>query len=431
MISGTFNSVDHALIDGFAVATPAYRVFISHPERQHSHELASALAQQGRLGAYVHGAPLPVGAQSAIPTSLRRRLGFCRLWRYVLKPLFPQRVVLESYYRMIWAFDALMARRIRHAGCNVVVGYENSALATFQEAKRLGMVCILDNSGVHHATQDAALAYQESEAFHRRILARKDKELALADIILVCSSFARDSFIAAGISPERLHIVQLGCDISSFSPASDPVAGVDAGAVRFLFVGRLSRLKGADLLAAVAHRLRAAHVPFTLEVVAPISEAERGLIHRFAEVARLHDKVPYGQLSGFHSRADCLVLPSRFDSFAFVVAEGLASGLPVIVSNAVGARDMVVDDENGWVIPVADEDALFERMSWCALNVTKLRSMSAAARATAEAWDWSKYHFQVLLTIDRLMADACCLPQRPSYEAKTRCSGDTLVSQEL
>ena len=61
-------------------------------------------------------------------------------------------------------------------------------------------------------------------------------------------------------------------------------------------------------------------------------------------------------------RADCLVLPSRNDSYGMVVPEALASGLPVLVSDMVGAKDLVAEGQNGWVVPAGDAGALAERM---------------------------------------------------------------------
>ncbi len=57
--------------------------------------------------------------------------------------------------------------------------------------------------------------------------------------------------------------------------------------------------------------------------------------------------MPQPQLAAELRRADVLVLPSRNDSYAMVVAEALASGTPVIVSEMVGAKDLVTEGTNG------------------------------------------------------------------------------------
>src|SRR4029079_8151257 len=78
--------------------------------------------------------------------------------------------------------------------------------------------------------------------------------------------------------------------------------------------------------------------------------------------------------------ADCLVLPSRNESFGMVVPEALAAGLPVLVSDRVGASDLVTEGRNGWVVRAGDARALAERMLGASRNREDLRGMRPACR---------------------------------------------------
>jgi glycosyltransferase involved in cell wall biosynthesis len=91
-------------------------------------------------------------------------------------------------------------------------------------------------------------------------------------------------------------------------------------------------------------------------------------------------------------RADVLVLPSRNDSYAMVVAEALASGLPVLISEMVGAKDLVTEGKTGWIVPVDDVAALAGRMSWCASHPEAVRAMGPDCRRAAEGATWPAYH---------------------------------------
>lgn len=381
------------------------RIIVTHPGRQHSHELAAALYSKDWLASYVHGGPLPASSEAQIPTVLRHKLSYCRLVRRALHHLLPSRHVHEAYHHLVWSFDLLMAQFLKRGHYDAVVACETAALHEFRVARRLGMICILDNPGVHHSLQDRMLSVSESEAFHRRVVARKDEEIALADIIIVCSSFAAESFIAGGVPREKVHVVPLGCDTATFSQTKSSRNPTEP--VRFLFVGRINRLKGADTLASAVERLRVDNVPFKLSVVAPVEEADPDCLAALEPVADLKGKISHSKLPDLHAVADCLVLPSRFDSFGFVVAEALASGLPVIISDSVGAKDMVDPAYNGWIVPSGDDKALADRMRWCALNQVALRTMRDAARATAERYSWSRYYSSLTLAIEPLIMDKC------------------------
>lgn len=155
----------------------------------------------------------------------------------------------------------------------------------------------------------------------------------------------------------------VGCDIIKFAT---PVELARSGTPKFIFVGMPSYHKGFDLLAASYARLLAHYHDAELHVVGDPAVARRMMTDSRVQI---HGKLSHGKLSKLLARMDCLVLPSRLDSFGMVSIEALAAGVPVIVSDHVGASQAIRENENGWVLPSGDGAALLDRMLACCLEI--------------------------------------------------------------
>jgi glycosyltransferase involved in cell wall biosynthesis len=387
------------------------KILLTHPGRQHSHQAAVALERAGMLAGYWAGVPA-VGAQAQrLPAWVRRRFA-----RYAPVPLDPRRVrwfpATPALRRLgdalllhgaaarldLFAcrlFDRWAAAALPRAGADAVIACEISALATFRAARRLGVATILDAPSLHHLAQDRLHGTTDPPDLHRRIARIKDQEIALADQVLTVSSLARDTYLEAGVPAERVHAVTLGADLELFTPGDEAGTRRENGgddSFRFLFCGATIPRKGYDLLLEAFERVAAETPAARLRVVGPVVGAADLPDGRAG--ARISVAGPVGQpeLADELRHADCLVLPSRQDSYGLVVPEALACGLPVLVSDMVGAKELVAPGRNGWIVPAGDAAALAERMAWCIRNRKAVRGMREQCRRSAEAATWPAYH---------------------------------------
>jgi glycosyltransferase involved in cell wall biosynthesis len=189
------------------------------------------------------------------------------------------------------------------------------------------------------------------------------------DTVFVNSEHYRKCWIDRGFAPEKLKILPRGLDTDLFNPKRRdltfwPGSGANGKEVRLLYVGRISREKDLDVLAAAYKKIRGNGQPVRLYLVGdgPYSEA-------LATV--LPDAVFLGYLAGeklakAYASADVFVFPSTTDTFGNVVLEAQASGLPVIVSDLGGPKELVRDGRTGIVTKAHDADDFaraIERMS--------------------------------------------------------------------
>jgi glycosyltransferase involved in cell wall biosynthesis len=422
--------------------TPSLRpaILVTHPGRQHSHQAALALQAAGLLAGYWAGVPATAETMEALPAPLRARLG-----RYAPVPLDPRRVrwfpwvpalrrlgdALLPAGAAAWAdfaacrlFDRRAAADLPDSleqGAGAVIACEISALDTFREARRLGMAALLDAPSIHHAAQDRLHGTADPPALHRRITRVKDEEIALADHILTVSELARRTYLDAGVPPAKVHAVPLGADVSLFTPRAADEPPPDA--FTFLFAGASIRRKGFDLL--LDAFARAAGLDARLRIVGSRGDSAH-LLDRSPVAGRIAAVGPTDQrgLAAELRRADCLVLPSRNDSYGMVVAEALAAGVPVLVSEMVGAKDLVTEGETGWIVPVDDIEALAGRMLWCAGHPDAVRAMGPACRRAAEAATWPAYHRRLAELLERLVGPHPPAPSPDTPHPLTGRGGD-------
>lgn len=234
------------------------------------------------------------------------------------------------------------------------------------------------------------------------MMEREEREYALADRIVVLSTFALESFTRHGVSKHKLSLVGLGADTSQFRP-TDRVAEerrrriLESPRLRVLMVGSLTPQKGAlDYIDLVKKLGGKADFRF----VGDLPGSVRDLLARSKSNMQVLGRVSEHELPAEYAWADLFVFPTIQDGYAVVIAQALASGLPVICTTNCAGRDVVVEGENGWVVPIRDVSALVRAVQACDANRSMLADMSVANAKNGLRRDWG----HVALDFERLLA---------------------------
>jgi glycosyltransferase involved in cell wall biosynthesis len=211
------------------------------------------------------------------------------------------------------------------------------------------------------------------------------------DTVFVNSEDYRQSWIKRGFDPAKLKILPRGLDTELFHPARRKRAffekiGAGNGEVRLLYVGRISREKNLDLLAAAYRRLRDEGLPVQLFVVGhgPYSEAFAKSLPEAFFTGYLNGT----ELATAYASADVFVFPSTTDTFGNVILEAQASGLPVVVSDSGGPKELVQHEMNGLITKSRDVEDFARAIRTLVTDPTLRKRMAKSARNSVIDRSW-------------------------------------------
>ena len=139
------------------------------------------------------------------------------------------------------------------------------------------------------------------------------------------------------------------------------------GVFTFLFVGRIVRDKGINELCDAFDRLSKI-TPARLLLVGQYEDNLNPISEKSREIIEQNDAIEFvGWQSGedllaYYVASDCFVFPSYREGFPNTVIEAGAMGLPSIVTDINGSREIIAEGENGLIVPSHDANALFDAM---------------------------------------------------------------------
>ncbi len=299
------------------------------------------------------------------------------------------------------ALDREAARMLHRGAFDLFHGWSGECVRTLREARRRGIPSMIEIPTWHRhkgRTKPERLTQSERErAAFRGIAGWKNgllisrqqmlEEYALADLILVLSEKAEETFLLAGVAKEKLFRHQRGVDVARFTPAEKT-----PDIFRAVFVGALIERKGVHHLLRAWKALNLGDAELVL-VGTVHPEMEKWLREFGSENVKLPGFVP--NVEECYRSAAVHVFPSSCEGSAKTTYEAAACGLPQITTRESG--DVVSDGVNGIVIPPDDPDAIASALArlhgdrdWCA------RLGSAGRRRVVENFTWEHFRARLL-----------------------------------
>ena len=251
--------------------------------------------------------------------------------------------------------------------------------------------------GVYHTDFPAYL----EELYSSRLMGRGTAQVMRLFYAGVSRVFSRSeeyvrAMVNIGIDPERIVALRPGVETATFRPQFrngsiwKTVAGARPNAVKALYCGRISTEKNLPLLVgswrAAHERLAGLGVDAQLIIVGggPYLEAMKAELDdgSAAFAGYRHGE----ELSALYATSDLFLFPSATDTLGQVVLEAQASGVPALVSDQGGPRQVVDDGATGLVLPAHDEDAWTEAIVGLLVDDERRRAMGAEAHLWAQGF---------------------------------------------
>ncbi|MVN22221.1 glycosyltransferase family 4 protein [Mucilaginibacter arboris] len=304
---------------------------------------------------------------------------------------------VDSVYQNLDKRTAKSLKNMADQGINAVYAYEDGALFSFREAKKLNLNCLYDLPiGYWRASKrfleaeserwpewaSTLTGLEDSEAK----LARKDEELRLADKIFVASQFTANTLKDYPGTLAPIEVIPYAFPPVATSRSYPDISTVKP--IKLLFVGGLSQRKGiADLFAAV-DRLKN-YVELT--VVGKKSTDQCPALDAALAKHRWIPSLAHEQILKLMQEHDVLVFPSLFEGFGLVITEAMSQGTPVITTYRTAGPDLIKHGENGWLIEAGSTNALQAAIEELIDKRSIIAEVGRAAMETASKRTWNVY----------------------------------------
>jgi len=191
--------------------------------------------------------------------------------------------------------------------------------------------------------------------------------IGLADAVIAVSQQAKKDVVRLfGIDPKKVHVIYNGIDAEEYKPVKSPETltrlGVDPAKPFVLFLGRITRQKGIlHLVEAIRYLdpgfqiVLCAGAPDTPEIAEEMNnlvletQRKRGSVVWIREMVSDPDKI------ALYSHADLFCCPSVYEPFGIINLEAMACETAVVASAVGGIKEVVVDGETGFLVPVRQQ----------------------------------------------------------------------------
>ena len=262
-------------------------------------------------------------------------------------------------------FDNWVSTKIQnHSEAKFFIGWSAMSLNSLFIAKKRGLITILERGSSHIKFQDQILKKEYSKfglpfKIDQRVINKELKEYEIADYISIPSNFVKNSFLQMGIPEKKLIVNNYG--VSNYFSSNASINKSDKFII--LYLGTISIRKGLVYLFDALSDLRIPENKFEVRFIGQIDPEMELLKKKYTKLNwRWLGKVNHYELSKLIVECDVAVQPSLEEGLSMVIPQILACGVPVISTTNTGGEDLIMNEKNGFIIPICSSEKIKEKI---------------------------------------------------------------------
>jgi UDP-glucose:(heptosyl)LPS alpha-1,3-glucosyltransferase len=250
---------------------------------------------------------------------------------------------------------------------------------------------------VHEVRKKSMSLFDRATCMVEKYLANNTR----CKIFLPVSSLTKEKFLQEyKIEPEKIHVIHPGVDIARFQRLDREHCRkeireqfkIDPSDIVILFVSMNFEIKGLDYVMAAIGKAKASYPSQNIKLLV-VGKGDYKKYSTLAQKTGVKDNVIFAgvhkeNLEKIYLATDIFMMLSRFDTFGMTTLEAMAASLPVIISSNVGAKDLVREGINGFVIEdTNNDDMICEKIGFMLDSKTR-NTMTKEAYDTALNNSW-------------------------------------------
>ena len=225
-------------------------------------------------------------------------------------------------------------------------------------------------------------------------------EPLMANLIITASSYTKNTLVEYGAAEKQIKVIPYGVDVLKFPFYNRKISKKkDPKFFNILFIGSLNQRKGILYLLEAIEKLANKNVQLLI-VGRGIFDLNLLNKNTVSKVSVFNNLSQQGLVDLMH-QSDVFVLPSIVEGFGQVILEAMCTGLPVIASVNSAAPDLIINNYNGFTMPLRDVNFLMNKLNFLIEHPEITLTMGENAHKNViENYSWQIFRQKIVQTLN-------------------------------